>query len=62
MELAGLILLLIGLGVVYLARQTEGVSGAVFYVLGWVLVGVGAYWLFFEQGQGLGRWIEGLAR
>jgi len=62
MELLGLILFIVGLGVIYLARRTEGVSGAAFFLLGLVLVGLAIYWIFFEEGKGLTRWIEGLGR
>lgn len=62
MAFVGLVLLLVGLGVVYLARQTDGVSGAVFFLLGLFLLGFGIYLLFFEQGEGAGKWLEGLIR
>ena len=62
MELVGLILFFVGLGVMYLARRSEGISGAVFFLLGLTLVGLAVYWIFFEQGTGLTRWIEGLGR
>ena len=53
---------LIGLGIMYFARQTQGVSGAVLFLLGLFLVGFGIYLLFFEQGEGAGRWLDGLVR
>jgi hypothetical protein len=59
MALVGLVLFLIGLGLVYFARQTDGISGAVLFLLGILLVGFGIYALVFEQGQGAGRWLEG---
>jgi len=60
LALIGIILFLIGLGIMYFARQSEGVSGAVLFLLGLLLVGFGIYALVFEQGQGAGRWLEGL--
>lgn len=61
MALAGLVLFLVGLGIMYFARRTEGVSGAVLFLLGLLLVGFGIYSLFFEQGQGLSQWIDGIS-
>jgi len=61
MALVGLILFLIGLGILYFARQTDGISGAVLFLIGLLLLGFGIYALFFEQGQGARRWIEGLS-
>jgi cytochrome c biogenesis factor len=57
MALVGLVLFLFGLGVMYLARQSDGMSAAVLFLLGLLMVGFGIYALFFEQGQGLGRWL-----
>lgn len=57
MALVGLVLFLIGLGVMYLARQSDGISAAVLFLLGLLMVGFGIYALFFEPGQGLGRWL-----
>jgi len=57
MALVGLVLFLFGLGVMYLARQSDGISAAVLFLLGLLMVGFGIYALFFEQGQGLGRWL-----
>jgi sulfite exporter TauE/SafE len=57
MELLGLVLVLIGLGVVYLARQSEGLSGAFFFLLGVLLFLMGIYLLFFEKGEGVSRWL-----
>ncbi len=57
MALVGLVLFLLGLGVMYLARQSDGISAAVLFLLGLLMVGFGIYALFFEQGQGLGRWL-----
>jgi len=61
MALVGLVLFLIGLGVMYLARQSDGISAAVLFLLGLLMVGFGIYALFFEQGQGAGRWLESLS-
>jgi multisubunit Na+/H+ antiporter MnhB subunit len=61
MALVGIIVLLIGLGVMYLARQSDGISAAVLFLLGLLMVVFGIYVLFFEQGQGAGRWLEGLS-
>lgn len=61
MALVGIIVLLIGLGVMYLARQSDGVSAAVLFLLGLLMFVFGIYALFFEQGQGAGRWLEGLS-
>ena len=61
MALVGIIVLLIGLGVMYLARQSDGISAAVLFLLGLLMVVFGIYALFFEQGQGAGRWLEGLS-
>lgn len=58
MALIGLILLLFGLGIMYFARRTQGVSGAVLFLLGLALTGFGIYALFFEQGQGAGLWLQ----
>jgi hypothetical protein len=49
MALVGLILLLIGAGIMYFARQTDGVSAAVLFLLGLVLAGIGCYGLFCGQ-------------
>ena len=57
MALVGLVLFLFGLGVMYLARQSDGISAAVLFLLGLLMAGFGIYALFFEQGQGLGRWL-----
>ena len=58
MELFGLLLVLIGLGVMYLSRQSEGVSGAFFFLLGLILLCMGVYLLFFEDGEAIARWIS----
>jgi hypothetical protein len=60
MALIGLVFFLVGLGLMYFSRQTQGVSGAVLFVLGLLLFVFGVYALFFEQGEGLGRWLEWL--
>lgn len=62
MAFVGLILLLIGVVIVFFARQTEGVSGAVLFLLGLALAAFGVYLLFFERGEGAGRWLDGLIR
>jgi sulfite exporter TauE/SafE len=56
--LVGLIFLLVGLALAYFARRTEGVSGAVLFLLGLLIFAFGVYALFFENGQGLGRWMD----
>lgn len=62
MALIGLFLIVFGLGVIYLARRTDGISGAVLFLLGMFMAGFGIYSLFFEQGHGAARWLEGLIR
>ena len=58
MALIGLILFLVGLAVMLFARRTQGLSGAVFFLLGVLLSCLGLYGLFFERGEGAGRWLE----
>ena len=58
MALIGLVLFLVGLALMYFSRQTQGVSGAVLFVLGLLLFVFGVYALFFETGEGAGRWME----
>ena len=60
MALIGLVLFLIGLGVMYFARQSDGIGGVFLFLLGLFLFGFGIYFLFFEQGEG-GRRLLGLA-
>ena len=57
MELLGIIFFFIGLGLMYFARRTQGISGAVLFVIGLLLFAMGIYALFFEKGEGLGRWL-----
>ena len=57
MAIVGLVLFLVGLGLMVFARRTDGISGAVLFVLGLLLFGFGVYALFFEDGEGLGRWL-----
>ena len=58
MAFVGLIFLFVGLGVMYFAKQTQGVSGAVLFILGLLLFVCGIYALFFETGEGAGRWMS----
>lgn len=60
MELIGIILFVVGLGIMYFARRTQGISGAVLFLLGLFIAAIGIYSLFFEQGQGGGRWFDRL--
>lgn len=60
MALIGLVFLLVGLGLMYFARRTQGFSGAILFLLGLLLFLFGVYALFFEQGEGLSRWMEWL--
>jgi hypothetical protein len=60
MELIGIIFFVIGLGIMYFARRTQGIGGAVLFLLGLLLGVVGIYSIFFEQGQGGGRWLDRL--
>lgn len=57
MEFLGLILTLVGLAIMAFARRTEGLSGAVLFMLGVALAGMGIYLIFFETGEGLNRWL-----
>ena len=57
MELIGLILFLAGLGIMYFAKQTDGISGAVLFILGLFLLVFGIWALFFETGEGAGRFL-----
>ena len=52
LALVGIILFLIGLGMMYFARQSEGVSGAVLFLLGLLLIGFGIYALVLRAGPG----------
>ena len=61
MEFMGLVFLLLGLGLMYFARRTQGISGAVLFLLGLAVLGFGAYALFFEPGTGPFEWL-GLSR
>lgn len=60
MALIGLVFFVVGLGLMYFARRTQGISGAILFVLGLLIFSFGIYALFFEQGEGLGRWMEWL--
>ena len=60
MALVGVVLFLVGLGILYFAKQTEGLSGAVLFLLGLGLLGFGLYLVFFEQGPGAGKGLDGL--
>ena len=60
MALFGLVFFFVGLGLIYFSRRTQGISGAVLFILGLLLFVFGVYALFFEQGEGLSRWMEWL--
>lgn len=60
MALIGLIFFVVGLGLTYFARRTQGISGAILFILGLLIFAFGIYTLFFEQGEGLGRWMDWL--
>lgn len=60
MALVGIILFFVGLGLMYFARRTQGISGAVLFLLGLALFAFGVYSLFFETGEGAGRWLSWL--
>jgi hypothetical protein len=62
MAIIGLVLFLFGLLVMYVAWRSDGVSAAVLFLLGLAMAGFGIYALFFEQGEGAGRWLESLLR
>ena len=62
MALIGLVLFVFGLLVMYVAWRADGVSAAVLFLLGLAMAGFGIYALFFEQGEGAGRWLEELIR
>lgn len=60
MALVGLVIFFVGLGLMYFSRRTRGISGAVLFIIGLLLFVFGVYALFFEQGEGLSRWMEWL--
>lgn len=62
MALIGLVMLLFGLIVMYVASRADGISAAALFLLGLLIAGFGIYALFFEQGEGAGRWLEDLIR
>ena len=62
MAAIGLLLTLLGLWIMNFARKTEGISGAVFFLIGLALMLMGLYMLFFETGAGAASWMPWLAR
>jgi sulfite exporter TauE/SafE len=60
MAALGIVLAFIGFWVMSLARKTEGVSGALFFLIGLALLLMGFYLALFEEGSGAARWIPWL--
>lgn len=62
LTLVGILLALIGVGIMWFARQTEGLSAAVLFLLGLILFLLGLYFAFFESGSGAARWFSWIRR
>jgi sulfite exporter TauE/SafE len=62
MAALGIVLACIGFWVMSLARKTEGVSGALFFLIGLALLLMGFYMALFEEGSGASRWMPWLER
>ena len=62
MAALGIVLTVIGFWIMSLARKTEGISGALFFLIGLGLLIMGLYLALFEGGAGAARWIPWLAR
>jgi sulfite exporter TauE/SafE len=58
----GIIVALFGFWIMSLARKTEGVSGALLFLIGLGLLIMGLYLALFESGSGAARWAPWLAR
>lgn len=56
LTVAGILLALFGAGIMWFAKQTEGVTGAILFLLGLVCFLIGLYLAFFESGEGAARW------
>ena len=58
LTLAGILLALFGAGIMWFAKQTEGISAVVLFLLGLILFLFGLYFAFFESGAGAARWFS----
>jgi hypothetical protein len=59
---SGILLILFGLVLVWLSRDSEGFGRAAPLLLGLLLCAMGVYCAFFETGEGLARFLPWIKR